>query len=83
MGVEERRGREEPQRVHEAGRIAQAKASTGLRSTRTTARQRDVPDDGKWNAIEPELLLKTHLAGRASGARFLDLQYTCALRKYP
>lgn len=71
IGAEERCGRGEPQRKHEAGSIAETRASRGLRSTRTTARQRDVPDDGRSKTIEPELLLKTHLTAGAVETRCL------------
>src|ERR1700744_111775 len=65
IGTEERRAREAPQRVHEAGRRVQPNASTtastGLRSTRTTARQRVISDGGSSTASEAESLRKTHL----------------------
>jgi hypothetical protein len=62
IGTEESRGSGEPQRAQEAGRRAQLKASTGLRSTRATARQRVVSDGGTSIVSEPESLRKTHLA---------------------
>lgn len=74
-GAEERCGRGEPQRTHEAGSNAEKSASRGLRSTRTTARQRDVPEYGRPNTREPELLLKTHLTAHADKTRCPDLQY--------
>ena len=40
---------------------AQLNESMGLRSTRTTARQREVPEAGTSNVSEPEALRKTHL----------------------
>jgi len=40
---------------------AQLKESKGLRSTRTTARHREVPEDGTSNVSVPESLRKTHL----------------------
>jgi hypothetical protein len=61
IGMEESRGRGEPQREHVAGRRVQVAASTGLRSTRTTARHRVVSDGGTSNVSEPESLRKTHL----------------------
>jgi hypothetical protein len=61
MGTEERCGRGEPQRAQQAGRRAQLKASTGLRSTRAIARQREVSDGGTSNVSEPESLSKTNL----------------------
>lgn len=61
IGTEERRGRGEPQRTHEEGRRAQLNTSTGLRSTRTTARHRVVSGGGTSNVSEPESLRKTHL----------------------
>ena len=73
IGAEVRRGRGQPQRTHEAGSSAETKASTGLRSTLTTARQREVSDSGRSTRMGPELLLKTHLTG--SAARCLALQY--------
>ena len=54
----------EPQREQGAGRRAQLKASMGLRSTRTTARHREVPDGGTSIVSEPESLRKTHLNWR-------------------
>lgn len=66
IGAEERCGREEPQRAQRAGRIAEANASIGLRSTRTTARQREVSDGDRLRSREPELLRKTHLTGCAA-----------------
>ena len=46
---------------------AQLKESMGLRSTRTTARQREVPEAGTSHVSVPESLRKTHLtvAGQA------------------
>ena len=44
--------------------MAQLKASTGLRSTRETARQREVSEVGTSNVSEPESLRKTHLTSR-------------------
>jgi hypothetical protein len=61
IGTEERCGRGEPQRVQKPGRRAQPRASMGLRSTRATARQREVSDGGTSNVSEPESLRKTHL----------------------
>ena len=62
IGAEESCGRGEPQRAQEAGKRAQPKASMGLRSTRATARQREVSDGGTSNVSEQESLLKTHLS---------------------
>jgi len=64
IGIEENRGRVEPQRAQGAGSIAQLKLSKGLRSTRTTARQRAVSDGGTSVVRLPESSWKTH---RASG----------------
>ena len=61
IGTEESCGRGEPQRGQKAGRRAQPKASMGLRSTRATARQREVSDGGTSSVSEPESLRKTHL----------------------
>ena len=47
--------------VQKAGSRAQPRASMGLRSTRATARQREVSDGGTSNVSEPESLRKTHL----------------------
>jgi len=64
IGTEESCGRGEPQREQEAGRRAQLKASMGLRSTRATARQREVSDGGTSSVSEPEFLRKTHLSSQ-------------------
>ena len=69
IGTEERRGTGEPQRVQEAGRRAQLKLSKGLRSTRTTARQREVSDGGTSVLRMPKSLWKTHLASGRDRAR--------------
>jgi hypothetical protein len=61
MGTEVRCGRGEPHKAQEAGRRAQPSASMGLRSTRATARQREVSDGGTSNVSEPESLRKTCL----------------------
>jgi len=61
MGAEDRCGRGAPQRTQEEGSKTQAKASTGLRRTRATARQREVSEGGTSLVSEPESLLKTHL----------------------
>lgn len=53
IGTEERCGIEEPQREHEAGRMTQPRESMGLRSTRATARQREVSDSGPSIVSEP------------------------------
>ena len=77
MGTEERCGRGEPQRAQEAGSRAQPIAFMGLRSTRATARQREVSDGGTSNVSEPESLRKTHLTlGRRWRICRLDKQYT-------
>lgn len=62
IGIDESRGRGEPQRAQEAGRSAQLKLSMGLRSTRTTARHRVVCEGGTSVMRMPESLWKTHLA---------------------
>jgi len=74
MGTDERCGRGEPQRTHEAGKRAQLMASAGLRSTRATARQREVSEGGTSNVSEPESLRKTHLAsgGKRNASRHAD-----------
>lgn len=69
MGTEERRGKGEPQKGQDAGRMAQLKASTGLRNTRATARHAEDPELGTSTVSEPEFLLKTHLFGQAAAAR--------------
>ena len=63
--------------------MAQLKASTGLRSTRETARQREVSEVGTSNVSEPESLRKTHLT--REGARITDsqLQYTVPVKLAP
>jgi hypothetical protein len=61
IGAEESCGRGEPQREHRSGRRAQLRASRGLRSTRATARQREISDGGTSRLSEPESRLKTHL----------------------
>ena len=76
IGTEEICGRGEPQRVQEAGRRAQPRASMGLRSTRATARHREISDGGTSNVSEPESLRKTHLTwGSAANARCLATVY--------
>jgi hypothetical protein len=62
IGTLESCGKGEPQRAHAAGRRAQLKLSTGLRGTRTTARQRVVSDGGTTVVLATLLLWKTHLA---------------------
>jgi hypothetical protein len=47
--------------------MAQPNASMGLRSTRATARQREVSEGGTSNVSEPESLRKTHLASGRQG----------------
>jgi hypothetical protein len=47
---------------------AQLNESMGLRSTRTTARQREVPEAGTSNVSVPESLRKTHLTCGRSGS---------------
>jgi hypothetical protein len=64
IGTEESRGREEPQREQSEGSNAQLAASTGLRSTRATARHAEVSDGGTSSVSELCSLLKTHLASR-------------------
>ena len=65
IGAEESCGRGEPQSEQEAGSNTQLKLSKGLRSTRTTARQRVVADSWEWFVRMLESLWKTHLARRA------------------
>lgn len=62
IGARESRGRSEPQREQEVGKRVQLKLSRGLRSTRTTARQRVVCDGGTSLTALRESLWKTHLA---------------------
>ena len=69
MGTEERCGKGEPQRAQQEGKRAQLSASMGLRSTRTTARQREVSDGGASLVSKPESMLKTHLT--PGPARFI------------
>jgi hypothetical protein len=64
IGAVESCGKGEPHRLQDAGRRAQLIASMGLRSTRATARQREVCDGGTSNVSEPESLRKTHLTSR-------------------
>jgi len=72
IGTVERSGRGEPQRAQTAGSKAQLTASTGLRSTRTTARHAEVPDRGNLPVSAFGLLLKTHLtAGNRTYCKFL------------
>src|ERR1700689_4791856 len=66
IGTEESCGRREPQRVQEAGRRAQVRASSGLRRTRATARQREISDGGTSIVMEPESLRKTHLTWKGT-----------------
>jgi hypothetical protein len=62
IGTEESSGKGEPQRAQEEGRRAQLKLSIGLRSTRTTARQRVVCANGTSAVRMAVSLEKTHLA---------------------
>jgi hypothetical protein len=73
IGAGESCGKGQPQRLQGAGRRAQLIASMGLRSTRATARQREVSDGGTSNVSEPESLRKTHLTSRWRSA-FLRLR---------
>ena len=68
-------GRGEPQRVQRAGSNAQQAASTGLRSTRATARHAEVPDGGTSSVSAFGSLLKTHLYSQRNQtvASFLPL----------
>jgi hypothetical protein len=66
IGTEESAGRGEPQRSQEEGRRAQLKLSIGLRSTRTTARQRVVCARGTSVTRMAVSLEKTHLASGQS-----------------
>jgi hypothetical protein len=61
MGTDDSCGSGEPQRVQGAGRRTELIASRGLRSTRATARQRDVSESEPSIVSEPWFLLKTHL----------------------
>lgn len=61
IGTEVNRGRGLPQRAQGEGNRAQPRASTGLRSTRTTARQPACGDGGNSIMRELESLRKTHL----------------------
>jgi len=61
IGAIESCGSREPQRTQGEGKTAQLTASMGLRSTRTTARHREVSGGGTSNVSEPESLRKTHL----------------------
>jgi len=62
IGTEESSGKGEPQRAQEEGSRAQLKLSIGLRSTRTTARQRVVCANGTSAVRMAVSLEKTHLA---------------------
>jgi hypothetical protein len=62
IGTEESSGKGEPQRAQEEGSRAQLKLSIGLRSTRTTARQRVVCANGTSAVRIAVSLEKTHLA---------------------
>src|SRR5208282_1960731 len=62
IGTEESCGRGEPHRAQEEGSRAQLKLSIGLRSTRTTARQRVVCASGTSVMRMAVSLEKTHLA---------------------
>jgi hypothetical protein len=62
IGTEESSGNGEPQRAQDEGRRAQLKLSIGLRSTRTTARQRAVCSSGTSVVRMAESMWKTHLA---------------------
>jgi len=75
MGTKERRASGEPQREQEVGKIVQATASRGLRSTRDTARHLEISDSGTSIACERESLLKTHLtwAAVATPPRYLSI----------
>jgi hypothetical protein len=79
IGTRESRGKGEPQRAQNAGRRAQPKASTGLRSTRATARHREVSDGGTSNVSEPEFLRKTHLTWGLRGCLCLSACLTAGL----
>jgi hypothetical protein len=76
IGEDERRGKEEPQSVQEAGRSAQLAESTGLRRTRAIARQAEVPGGGTSIVSEPESLRKTHLTWEGVGYSALNYIYT-------
>ena len=71
--------------MQEEGSSAQESTSTGLRNTRTTARQREVSEGGRSNARKPELLRKTHLAGcapeRAAFETSIPAVHRCSRQK--
>src|SRR5215472_8639214 len=64
IGTVEMCGRGKPQRVQQAGSNAQLAASTGLRSTRATARHAEVPEGGTSSVSAFGSLLKTHLSSQ-------------------
>lgn len=84
IGAREICGKGEPHRAQGEGTRAQVSASRGLRSTRTTARQRDKPDGGTAFESEPESLWKTHLTTASAAACALPhAQYTRAGARFP
>lgn len=76
IGMEESRGRGEPQSEQEAGRSAQLKLSMGVRRKRTTARHFVVCNGGTSVMRMPESLWKTHLATGCSKGQTRSAKYT-------
>ena len=83
-GTRENCGMGKPQRTQGAGSKAQPSASSGLRSTRTTARQRDEPEGRATSGRESERLWKTHLtcSQRHSYARLLTVSIRALLLRF-
>lgn len=81
IGADAKCGSGEPQREQKSGRRAQPRASTGLRRTRATARQREVSKGGTSNVSEPESLRKTHLTCRQLGQILAAMAKVYALRE--
>jgi hypothetical protein len=78
IGTEESRGKGEPQRAQKAGRNAQPNESMGLRSTRATARHREVSDGGTASVSELDSLRKAHLTFKEA-----QLSLTCLADSIP
>lgn len=83
IGAEESCGRRDPQREQEVGKIVQAIASNGLRSTRDTARHLEISDGVASNVSEPESLRKTHLSREAVAITATHPQYTVGVKCKP
>lgn len=83
IGANESCGRRYPQREHEAGKIVQASASRGLRSTRDTARHLEISDGVASNVSEPRSLRKTHLSREAVAITATHPQYTVGVKLEP